>query len=236
MYSERVSVCENAAELAAHDKDAFTLLRRQGLGASDSSIILGVNNWTKVDELIAQKRSSEITDEERAIGEKPQVRMGADVEPIILEKFIEWSDLAATKPEDMYKLKDYPYLTVNYDGLTIIEDQEIPIECKCVSMFADKYWKKENCLENWYGGNKHMFMSALTVQDHIKKQAEDYGIPPYYYTQIQQQLLGVNGTFAYLAALFIKDWTLRVFKIYEDEITQRAIIVIGQDVWNKIKD
>ena len=104
MYSERVSVCENAAELAAHDKDAFTLLRRQGLGASDSSIILGVNNWTKVDELIAQKRSSEITDEERAVGEKPQVRMGADVEPIILEKFIEWSDLAATKPEDMYKL------------------------------------------------------------------------------------------------------------------------------------
>ena len=66
-------VVENAADLAANDKEAFTKIRRAGLGASDSSIILGVNKWTTLEELVMQKRSPEITQEELDIGNKINV-------------------------------------------------------------------------------------------------------------------------------------------------------------------
>ena len=56
-------VVPNASELAETDQHAFAMLRRVGLGASDSSIILGVNLYTKLDELIQQKRSTEVTED-----------------------------------------------------------------------------------------------------------------------------------------------------------------------------
>ena len=61
MYSELEIVVPDAAQLAEEDKEAFALIRRQGLGASDSSIILGVNNWTTIDQLIEQKNTPCIT-------------------------------------------------------------------------------------------------------------------------------------------------------------------------------
>ena len=80
-------VVPNASELAETDQHAFAMLRRVGLGASDSSVILGVNLYTKLDELIQQKRSTEITEEERKVGELENVRKGRDLEPIILNYF-----------------------------------------------------------------------------------------------------------------------------------------------------
>ena len=57
-------VVDDAALLSETDQHAFAMLRRAGLGASDSSIILGVNLYTSLDELIAQKRSMVLTEKE----------------------------------------------------------------------------------------------------------------------------------------------------------------------------
>ena len=238
MHSELIEVVNDAAYLAEEEPEAFALIRRQGLGASDSSIILGVNNWTTVEQLIEQKNTRTITPEEIEIGNKPNVRMGRDCEEIILKKFIKWSGLPAAKPAAMYRLKDFPMLTVNYDGLTVestnVHNGEgqfnIPVECKTVSIFADKYWDKSKAIDKPSDGKNIQYGSARTVQDHVLQQAAEYGIPPYYYTQVQQQLMGTEAKYAYMAVLFVKTWEFKVYKIYEDQFTQEAIVSKAAEV------
>ena len=227
-------VVENAADLAANDKEQFALIRRQGLGASDSSTVLGISKWNSVESLINQKRSLYVTPEELAIGEKPNVRMGADLEPFILNWFCRDADVDVYKPEPMYRLKEYPFLTINYDG--IMEGVvDIPVEIKCVSVFAHKYWDWDKAIEFGsapapkpdvpFGGN---------IQNYIAERAEQCGIPDYYYTQVQQQLLGVNSDHAYLVALDVKEWRICTFYVEQDELVQTYLIDAANDVWNKV--
>lgn len=235
MYSELIEVVNDAAYLAEEEPEAFALIRRQGLGASDSSIILGVNNWTTVEQLIEQKNTRTITPEEIEVGNKPNVRMGRDCEEIILKKFAKWSGFATAKPPAMYRLKDFPMLTVNYDGLTVDTTApngiiNVPVECKTVSMFADKYWDKSKAIDKPSDGKNIQYGSARSVQDHVLQQAAEYGIPPYYYTQVQQQLMGTEAKYAYMAVLFVKTWEFKVYKIYEDQFTQEAIISKAAEV------
>ena len=226
-------VVPNAAELAAHDKEAFAKIRRAGLGASDSSIVLGVNHWTTDEQLIEQKCSDTLTAEEIEVGEKPQVRMGADLEPIILQKFIERFDMEVHKPDPMYRLIRYPWLTVNFDGIL---DETTPVECKLVSMFADKFWDKDKALADGsiIGKRVPLYGSATSIRDHVETMAKLYGIPPYYYTQVQQQILAANAASTYLAAMFLKDWTLRVYQIYRDQITIDALVSRSKSIWETI--
>ena len=229
MYSAKLVDQENMALFSQNNKDEFTLLRRKGFGASDSSILLGLNKWTTLDQLIVQKNSKEITDEERAIGEKPQVRMGADLEPLILQKFEDWANLvrgSVEKPDCQYRLQDYPFLTVNYDGMW----GDIPVEAKCISQFATKYWDFEKAIKSPSDCAVQKYGSANSTIEKIKTQAKMVGIPDYYYTQVQQQLLGTTADHAYLAAISVKDWNLYVFHILEDEDVQSAIITAGQTI------
>ena len=224
MILKVVEDIEDMADLAANHPEEFTMQRRNGFGASDSSILLGVNQWTKLNELIEQKNSKEITPEEIAIGQKPQVRMGNDLEPLVLKKFSDWSGCTTNKPSAQYRFVDYPQLTINYDGKAITPDGIIPVECKTVSIFAGKHWGWDKAISNI---NDHPSQDAgicVTIQDKILKQAEMIGIPPYYYTQVQQQLMGCDADHAILAALYVKDWNMYYFRIDEDEEVQQAII------------
>ena len=65
-------VVPNAYELAINDKEGFIKIRRNGFGASDSAIYLGVNKWTTVDQLIEQKLAEGITQEEIEVGEEDE--------------------------------------------------------------------------------------------------------------------------------------------------------------------
>lgn len=202
------------------DAEAFTMSRRKGFGASDSSVILGINHWDTPEVLVAQKNSNEITAEEIEVGLKPVVRMGNDLEPLIISKASEFLGVGIEKDTNTYCLEDYPQLTVNYDGRC---ENGRPVECKCVSTYGRKYWDFSKA---WSTTQKDVpeYSSATSVKDKIITQAAMYGIPEYYYTQVQQQLIGVDLDYAYLAALDVKEWTLHIFKIKEDEMVQRAII------------
>ena len=96
-------VVDDAALLSETDQHAFAMLRRAGLGASDSSIILGVNLYTSLDELIAQKRSVVLTEKELEIGELENVRKGHDLEPVILNQFAKQFGVEVHKPKPMYR-------------------------------------------------------------------------------------------------------------------------------------
>lgn len=204
------------------DAEAFTMSRRKGFGASDSSVLLGVNHWDTVDTLVEQKNSPIITEDEIAVGLKPQVRMGNDLEPLIISKASDFLGLEVKKDTNTYYLEDYPQLTINYDGVT---NDRVPVECKCVSPYGRKYWNFDNSQPDPTApAVAQNYSSYRGLAEKIATQAAMVGIPEYYYTQVQQQLLGTPSNYAWLAALDVKEWTLHMFKVLEDEDVQRAII------------
>jgi hypothetical protein len=226
--------CPGAYELAITDKEAFIKLRRNGLGASDSSVYTGVNLFTTVEELMAQKLSATVTAEELEIGNKEAVRKGSDLEPLILSKFEQWSGFDTYKPEAMYRFVKHPQLTINYDGIIELNSIHIPVEAKYVSPYANKYWNRSKCLRAPYEGQAKSYAGA-SIADHVKGMAELYGIPPYYFTQMQQELMGLKAPFGYLVALFDKGWELGVYKIFADPYTQQEIIHESSALWNRIE-
>lgn len=224
----------NMAELSRTDQKQFALLRRVGLGASDSSVYMGVNIWTTVEQLIEQKLSKIITPEEIAIGEKSVVRKGAELEPLILQKFSAFANgMEVVKPSAMYRIIEHPQLTINYDGIIKLGEHLIPVEAKMCSIYAEKHWDKTKTISTIMGGAPQM-LGGNSAAEHITLCAEAYGIPNYYYTQIQQQMLGLNAPFGYFAVLFDKEWEFKVYKIFADSFVQQQLITESKLLWDKI--
>ena len=222
------------AELSKTNQAMFAMTRRSGLGASDAAVYMGVNQWTTVADLIAEKQSIGLTAKEIEVGNKENVRKGRDLEPLILEKFEAKMHTLVHKPSPMYRIKEHPQLTINFDGVMQLNGMLIPVEAKFVSTYADKYWNRSKMIDNLFQGNQ-LLMGGETMQAHIIGEAELYGIPVYYYTQIQQQMLGLNAPFGYFATIHDKGWTDGAYRIFKDQLVQDAIIKESATVWGKVK-
>lgn len=213
----------------------YALLRKNGLGASDASSVLGVNPFTNRQELIAEKQRDYLTKEEEAVGDKAAVKKGRDLEPIILDKFKKYLGDDIIKPVDMYRVKDFPYLKINYDGVTGHPDQYIPAEIKVVTIYGEKHY---NLAKAWFSeinGFGPIPEDPSKENWSIETKAGYYGIPPYYYTQLQQEMLGLNAPFGYLTVLNDRTWEIYSFYIWRDEPVINAIITEGYKVWRQIE-
>lgn len=187
--------------------EEFTAVRRNGIGASDTSVILGLmTKFNKTsDDVILDKLQRCYTEQEAAISDKPAVRMGRELEPLVLEKAAKILNTNLVKPQDMYRLLEYPWLTVNFDG--IIESGLIPVEAKCITKFGEKNYQ-------------------FDVID---------GIPDYYKAQLQHQMLASGSDYGYLAGFRIDKWELVLFKIKRDEKMIRDIVTESYKVWQKVE-
>lgn len=213
--------------------EAYALARKDSFGASDSSILCGVNLYKTLDALIQEKNCKFLTDEEKAVSEKPIVKKGYDLEPIILNKAEEALGVEIYKPEDMFKFKDVDGLTVNFDGVSVIEESLIPIEAKLVSEYGEKYYNKLITIEA--AKNINMDIEGENLATHIKRKALKFGIPPYYYTQVQEQIAGLNSTYGYLGAMFDKSWSFKIFYIKRDDYVINSIYKKTEENITKIK-
>jgi len=214
------------------DQAAFVAARRNGIGASDSGACLSLTpQWKTAGDLIESKVSVTMSDKEKAVGDLATVRMGTDLEPLILEKAARQLNVSLIKPKHMYRLLQYPWLTVNFDGL-IVEGPElgIPVEAKTVSLFGDKYWNFAKA-----GDERNLYVSATTPEQYCRIAADCLGIPPQYYSQVQHQLLGTGAPYAYLAAMRVKDWTVYIFKIPADKYAQSSLIIATQQIWAQVE-
>ena len=213
--------------------EEYALARKNYFGASDSSILCGVNLYKTLDQLITEKNSKFLTKEEKEEEEKPIVKKGYDLEPIILKKAEMELGVNIFKPEDMFTFIDTDGLSVNYDGVTTISNTLIPVEAKFVSRYGEKYYNKSKTIEE----NKQVTMEVEgeSLEQHIKRKALKIGIPAYYYTQVQQEIAGLNSPYGYLAAMFDETWTFKIYYIPRDEYVISKIKVKCEETIDKIK-
>ena len=218
--------------------EEFTNIRRQGIGASDASVILGLQSkWKTSEDIIKEKLQHTVSQEELEVGNKVSVRKGRDLEPLILNKASEWFKTEIVKPTDMYRLKDSPWLTVNFDGIIKLDDMITVTEAKFVTTFGDKFYHSENAIKTirdieFYSTQRRK--NSFLNQD-IQTKAKVCGVPDYYYAQVQQQLLATEAPYGFLVALHDKDWELRVYLIPADPEVQAKIIKESKRIWNIIE-
>lgn len=214
-------------------EEEYALLRKESFGGSDASILCGVNLYKNINQLITEKNNKFLTEEEKEVGKKAIVRKGRDLEPIILDKASKELGIEITKPTSMYKFLKAPILTLNYDGVCEKDNILIPIEAKLVSKWGEKYYNKEKTLEE--NAAIDMKIEGDTLEAHIKRKALRIGIPAYYYTQVQQELMGLNAPYGYLAVLFDESWDFKLYLVKADEYVQNKIYDIADKNKNKIE-
>ena len=214
-------------------EEEYALLRKESFGGSDASILCGVNLYKNINQLITEKNNKFLTEEEKEVSKKAIVRKGRDLEPIILDKASKELGIEITKPTSMYKFLKAPILTLNYDGVCEKDNILIPIEAKLVSKWGEKYYNKEKTLEE--NAAIDMKIEGDTLEAHIKRKALRIGIPAYYYTQVQQELMGLNAPYGYLAVLFDESWDFKLYLVKADEYVQNKIYDIADKNKDKIE-
>lgn len=222
------------ANIDQYSNDEYIMLRRQGFGASDSSVILGVNPYKTIPELIKEKASNIITAEERAVGEKAAVRKGRDLEPLIIHKFQTAFKQNCIKPKDMYKITGTNCLNVNFDGVTGEPGRYVPAEIKVVTMYGEKHYNPLKAIYDEVNGFMPLPENISDSNNTLETKAAHYGIPPYYYTQLQQQMLGLNADYGYLSVLFDRDWRMRTFFVYRDNKMIEELIQKSNYYWQQV--
>ncbi len=217
-----IGVLETAvADIQSLSHEEYALARKNYFGASDSSILCGVNLYKQMSALIEEKNTKELTKEEIEVSEKPIVRKGYDLEPFILDYAEKELGTKVYKPIDMFAFKDVDGLSVNYDGVSEIDNHLIPIEGKLVSKFGEKYYNKSITILD--ARDVDMSIEGDTLEQHITKKALRFGIPAYYYTQVQQEIAGLDAPYGYLTARFDESWTQKTYLVKRDDYVINGI-------------
>ncbi len=223
-------------DIDSYSNEEYAILRKNTLGASDSSIVLGVNPYKTPADLIKEKAATTLTEEEKAVGDLTAVRKGRDLEPLIIEKDAKYFNRKIFKPKDMYRFKETPWLTLNFDG--VYKDPKagyIPVEIKTVTMYGEKHYNKNKAYFNEQFGFKALPKNySESVADSIQQKAAQYGIPPYYYTQLQIQMMALNAPYGYLSILFDKDWRFYSYFLYPDKELWSKYITQSWTLWQEV--
>lgn len=222
-------------DILARSNEEFAIMRRNGLGGSDSSSVLNVNPFTSRQQLIEQKARNTLTAEEKEVGEKVAVRKGRDLEALIIQKAEKVFNVDIFKPKDMYRFKEYPWLTMNFDGVVKTENGYYPEEIKVVTLYGQKHYNFNKAYYDELIGMlplpENYTMSEINT---IETKAMQYGIPPYYYTQLQQEMMALNSDYGLLTVLRDSDWRLFSFFIHKDPYVQSRLITEGYKVWEEV--
>ena len=229
------------ANIDQYPNEQYALLRKNGLGTSDSSIVLGVNPYTSKNDLIAEKCRNYLTEEELEVGTKSAVRKGRELEPLIIHKHSQVMGRRIIKPTDMYRHKDYPFIKFNFDGVIdklYNEDgtyQYIPDEIKVVTIYGMKHYQPKKATFSEFTGWQLIPPHYEKEDVGIEQKAAMYGIPPYYYTQLQQQIFGLNAPYGFLTVMFEKDWQIHSWFVWRDQKVINQLIMEDAKTWKIIE-
>jgi len=107
--------------------------RQNGIGASDSAIIMGYSNYKTPYQLYLEKTGI-VSDEEELT---EQQYWGNALEPLIIKRFAEENNVKVTFPDTVYH-PEYPFIFANLDGW--IESERAVVEAKSANAYQRKEW------------------------------------------------------------------------------------------------
>lgn len=232
---EDTNLALKQANVSALSNEEFALIRRDGFGGSDSSVLLGVNPYTSKHEMLDQKARTTLTQEEMETGEQTAVIKGNDLEPLIIQKFSKTFNLKTLKPTDMYTFREYPYLTMNFDGIIDAGNKYFPAEIKVVTKKGERHYDPTKVVYSEHYGLQALPQNYSITNNSWETKAALYGIPPYYYTQLQAEIFAADAPFGFLATLWEASWKLHVYFVWADPACQNALIVEGFKAWQQVE-
>ena len=212
----------------------FNAIRKDGLGASDMSVVLHANPYKDHNTLLADKLTPQMTAEDWEIHNKPNVKKGRELENLILMKTREHLQHHVWKPKDMYYLKDYPFIQINYDGVMGNYLQYYPVEIKFISTFGMKPYNFTKAFFREGIGFQEVPQDIADTDLDVFARAEHYGIPVMYYIQLQTQMYGLKAPFGYVAVLTEKFWDSAIFHVWADPKIQTQILLQGFKFWQYV--
>lgn len=107
--------------------------RQNGIGASDTPIIMGYSSYKTPYQLYLEKTGIIEPDEEIT----EQQYWGNALEPVIIKRFAEENNVEISFPDTVYH-SDYPFIFANLDGW--IESEKAVVEAKSANSFQRKEW------------------------------------------------------------------------------------------------
>ena len=128
-------------------RDEWLKLRRQGLGGSDASVILGVNPWKSPMDLWLDK-----TGEFEEDSDNEAMYWGRTLEDLVAKEFTNRTGLKVRRKNAMLQHKDHPWMLANLDRVVVGEDSAL--ECKTASVYSLDTWK-EGIPEYYYPQVQH---------------------------------------------------------------------------------
>ncbi len=152
------------------DRAEWLEARKDGLGASDASALLGISHWKNNVELWEEKCGLRLPED---IGDKPQVKYGNDAEPLLREFFaLDHPEYGLSfTPYKIIRHEKHPFISCTPDGelLESITNRRGGLEIKTTEILSSIGWEK------WKGR-----------------------IPDEYYAQVCQQMLAAGWEFVEL--------------------------------------
>lgn len=108
--------------------------RKNGLGASDSPIIMGYSTYKTPYQLYLEKTGI-VSDEDEELSELQY--WGNALEPLIIKRFAEENNVEVTFPDTIFHPK-YPFIFANLDGW--IASENAVVEAKSANSYQRKEW------------------------------------------------------------------------------------------------
>lgn len=116
--------------------DEQRLKRKNGIGASDSPIIMGFSSYITPYQLYLDK----ISESQEPREESEQQYWGNTLESVIIKEYEKRSGNKISLPDTIYH-EYMPYMFANLDGY--VEDKRIVVEAKNVSSFMRQQWGEQ---------------------------------------------------------------------------------------------
>ena len=124
-----------------------------------------------------------------------------------------------------------PLIIYNEDGTY----QYIPDEIKVVTIYGMKHYQPKKATFSEFTGWQLIPPHYEKEDVSIEQKAAMYGIPPYYYTQLQQQIFGLNAPYGFLTVMFEKDWQIHSWFVWRDQKVINQLIMEDAKTWNIIE-
>lgn len=117
-------------------KEDWLKLRTQGIGGSDVSVIVGINQYKSIFQLWMEKTGLMIPEVE----DNEYIHFGNVLEPIVRQEFMRRTGIKVRQKKSIIQHPNYSFMFANVDGVIYEEDGISIFEAKTASAFKAKEW------------------------------------------------------------------------------------------------